>query len=267
MSLYSSFFSSGLLAPRTPTRVPSVSDLSDDSEGSPSCPSSPIPLPDDYAMELDDQALVQADLSDPESRRSLTPTPPSRQPTPVASPQAVKGSSRNVRPRVRRRRSSLTQATSPIRTIRSPTRAAENAFNLQLHLPTSMSRSRSGSLHGGIIGMATEETSLVGRLRSGSCSNVSINAPSRSHRLGRRLSSRVVPAAAPPPTVPLPALPLTPLEHSTQHNLRLNFAHPILNYNATSMKSPTPTSACARGLSVRKLSGGENRIDEETKEN
>ncbi len=169
MSLYSPFFSSGLLAPHTPrcrARNAFDSDFSepwDDSECSPSCPSSPIPLPDDCAMELDAHSVVKAADSS-ETRRSVTPTPQSRQTTPVASPQAVKGGSRDVRPRLRRRRSSLTQATSPIRAIRSPTRAAENAFNL---------RTRSGSLHGDIISrLATEETSLVGRLRSGSCSNV-----------------------------------------------------------------------------------------------
>ena len=171
MSLYSSFFSSGLLAPHTPrcrARNAFDSDISepwDDSECSPSCPSSPIPLPDDCAMELDAYSGVK--VADPETRRSVTPTPQSRQTTPVASPQAVRGGSRDVRPRLRRRRSSLTQATSPIRAMRSPTRAAENAFNLQ------RSRTRSGSLRGDIMGhLATEETSLVGRLRSGSCSNV-----------------------------------------------------------------------------------------------
>jgi hypothetical protein len=82
----------------------------------------------------------------------------------------------------------------------------------------------------------------------------------------------VVPAAAPPPTAPLPALPLTPLEESTQHNLRLtnlNSAHGIFNSNATTMKALTTTSARGRGLSVSKcsLGGDENRIDEEMKEN
>lgn len=82
----------------------------------------------------------------------------------------------------------------------------------------------------------------------------------------------VVPAAAPPPTAPLPALPLTPLEGSTQHNLRLtnlDFAHGYFNSDVTSMKALTATSARGRGLSVSRcsLDGDENRIDEEMKEN
>jgi len=189
MSTYSSFFSSGLLAPRTPPRARAntmdsdFSDIWDDSDYSPSQPSSPIPLPDDSVMDIDisDVLKVGATL---ETRRSVTPTPQSQQTTPVASPQGGKTLSREGRSRLRRRRSSLTRGTSPMHTIRSPTRAAGNAYNFQIRLPT-VARARSGSLHGEVmasfagVGIATEETSLIGRLRSGSCSNIHLNAASR----------------------------------------------------------------------------------------
>ena len=194
MSTYSSFFSSGLLAPRTPPRARAntmdsdLSDTWDDSDYPPSQPSSPIPLPDDTLMDIDLSEVLKTRPA-PETRRSVTPTPQSHQTTPVPSPQGPKTLSREGRPRLRKRRSSLTQGTSPMHTIRSPTRAAGNAFNFQIHLPAvARARSRSGSLHGESIasfagvGMATEETSLIGRLRSGSCSNIhpqALNAPSR----------------------------------------------------------------------------------------
>lgn len=170
---YSAFFSSGLLAQHTPQKTFNSFSSWDDSvdvvfHRSPSRPSSPIPIPDDSLMDVD---VASHNLS--EGRRSITPTPQTI--TPTQSPQPVKiqlkaQAPSTTQPKLRKRRSSLTQATSPMNAIRSPTRAANNALHLQRQLSP---RSRSGSVSGedsryGNIGVASNETSLEARMRSGS---------------------------------------------------------------------------------------------------
>ena len=173
---YSAFFSSGLLAQHTPQKKKVNSSFSWDAtlDQSPSRPSSPIPIPDESLMDID-----MASYND---RRSITPTPLTKMPMP--SPQPVKiqamSQAQSQQPKLRKRRSSLTLATSPMNTIRSPTRAANNALHLQRQLFSAIgpasSRSRSGSLSGedttasrfSNAGVASNETSLGGRLRSGS---------------------------------------------------------------------------------------------------
>ena len=208
LNSYSSFFSSGLLAPHTPRlqrRDTVSSDFSEssawDSDAdtdsfsptSPS-PSSPIALPDESMMDVDMSEFVASTLRNRE-RRSATPTLAHHgegQTTPMQqSPQSSKGAvalslattsslssssmtttTTTAQPRLRRRRSSLTQATSPMNAIRSPVRAAGNALHHHLQIvPTATSRSRSGSLSLGDAMGATYGSSLVGRMRSGSCSD------------------------------------------------------------------------------------------------
>ena len=166
---YSAFFSSGLLAQHTPQKKRFNSSYSWDAriDHSPSQPSSPIPKLDDSLMDID-----VAGYDD----RSVTPTP--RIKTPMQSPQPLKIQA--LSPKVRKRRSSLTLATSPISAIRSPTRAASNAFHIQRQLYTAIGpaspRSRSGSLAGEDAsasrftnaGVASCENSFGGRLRGGS---------------------------------------------------------------------------------------------------
>ena len=186
---YSAFFSSGLLAQHTTPqkKVNNSESFSWDAtfDHSPSRPSSPIPIPDGSLMDID-----MASYND---RRSITPTPQTR--TPIQSPQPVKvqqATSQQQQPptKLRKRRSSLTLATSPMNTIRSPSRAANNALHLQRQLfgpVVSSSRSRSGSLSGedatasrfSSAGVASTETSLGGRLRSGSfgCSGAVVVPP------------------------------------------------------------------------------------------
>ncbi|KAG6860004.1 hypothetical protein C0995_000648 [Termitomyces sp. Mi166 len=171
MATYSAFFSSGLLASRNTAHPPYDYDAS-----SPVLPSSP---------------LSDSDI-EPDTDRESTPTPDNisrAAPVPAAP-----------RPRLRKRRSSLTVGTSPMNAIRSPQRNASAALQLQMHL-SSPSRSRSGSLSAmGTNNIASQSTSLVGRMRSGS-----VGAALRPRRIVRRLVS--VPAPAPPPTAPLPAVP------------------------------------------------------------
>ena len=168
---YSAFFSSGLLAQHTPQRKKLNSSFSWDAamDQSPARPSSPIPMPDDSLMDID--------MTNYSDRRSITPTPQTK--TPMQSPQPVK-TIQPVQPKLRKRRSSLTLATSPMNTIRSPTRAANNAHHLQRQLFSAIGpaspRSRSGSLSRedasgsrfSNAGVASTETSFGARLRSGS---------------------------------------------------------------------------------------------------
>ncbi|KAF8810497.1 hypothetical protein BYT27DRAFT_7336708 [Phlegmacium glaucopus] len=291
---YSAFFSSGLLAQHTPQKkVNSSSFKWDDSadimfDRSPSRPSSPIPIPDESLMDID-----MANYSSCDDRRSTTPTPQTI--TPMQSPQPVKIQSKPqtqqqqpTQPRLRKRRSSLTQATSPMNAIRSPTRTASNAIHLQRQLSTVVApRSRSGSIAGedvttsrySNVGVASSATSLEGRMRSGSlgCAPAPPSATGmRRHPIRRLHISALQAPLTPPPTAPLPALP--PIHPDQQHfrptNLNtptypLSTRTPHTKASSFSTSSVSMTSARARGLSVSSsaLDGDENRIDEDMKEN
>lgn len=163
---YSAFFSSGLLAQHKRLN----SWATHEQQHSPSRASSPIPVPTD-------DSFMDIDMASCDDQRSVTPTPQSK--TPIQSPQPVKSQQPST-PRLRKRRSSLTQPASPISAIRSPIRTTANALHLQRQLYTAVgsvsSRSRSSSVSGedGMIsrftnaGVASSENSLGGRLRSGS---------------------------------------------------------------------------------------------------
>lgn len=182
---YSAFFSSGLNATRSSklqrrnTLSTEISDSWDDnSDYSLSYPSSPLrSLGDDSGMDLDLPEFLDTTALD--SRRSVTPTPESERVTPVPSPQGGKQTG-DSRPRLRRRRSSLTQSASPMNVIRSPSRNAGNALHLQMQLAGVVPRSRPSSLSGEALslygslglGMAATEMGATGRMRSGSCSSV-----------------------------------------------------------------------------------------------
>lgn len=148
MTTYSAFFSSGLLAA---PHMYSSRLYNNKHEASPS---------------LLGMGDMLDDTSDIEVDRSTTPTP-ATVPSDSQSHHAL--------PRLRRRRSSLTVGTSPINCIKSPTRAAGNALQLQRHLFASPSRSRSGSIDS-VLGeelpqlnnIASKSTSLLSRMRSGS---------------------------------------------------------------------------------------------------
>ena len=205
LNSYSSFFSSGLLAPHTPRlqyRDTLRSDFSSwdsdaDEPFSPSSPSpSPIALPRDVNDD-DEESKMDVDVSElmasrlrrnrEDERRSATPQQEGQTTPMQQSPQAMKVAASSslpmtttttttTQPRLRRRRSSLTQATSPMNAIRSPTRAAGNALYHHLQIVPAASaaaaRSRSGSLSlGDALGAGTYSSSLVGRMRSGSYSD------------------------------------------------------------------------------------------------
>ncbi|KAH7922651.1 hypothetical protein BV22DRAFT_1037255 [Leucogyrophana mollusca] len=124
------------------------------------------------SIDIDTSAPCDRDLS-------VTPTPStSTSNTHLSIP----------RPHVRKRRSSINIAASPIALIKSPTRNAASA--LQRTGLMSPTRSRAGS-----VNEACDGNSLFGRMRSGSL-NI------RSRRTVRKTNP-----TAPPPTAPLPALP------------------------------------------------------------
>ena len=134
---YSSFFSSGLSAIQNLTPPPSPTQLVR--------PDSPI-VPLTPAREATD--VINQD-----------PTPT------AANPSQGLGAER---PKLRRRRSSLTVNTSPLVQLKGSYRGATVAVQRQ-------NRSRSGSVNDfsqpRSIGFATEENNIIGRLRSGSIGN------------------------------------------------------------------------------------------------
>ncbi|KAG6330591.1 hypothetical protein ID866_8499 [Astraeus odoratus] len=174
MTTYSAFFSSGLLAPciarpTTPTHRSSEGPI-------PCSPADPV-----------DREL------------SITPTPTSAATSYTKNISAV--SAAGERPRMRRRRSSINIAASPMAAIKSPSRNASSA--LQRSGIMSPTRSRAGS-----VNEASENTSLFGRLRSGS---LNMMPPVRVRRAVRR----AIPAV-PPPTIPLPAVPPSPIKCASE---------------------------------------------------
>ncbi|KAJ3890518.1 hypothetical protein GG344DRAFT_20940, partial [Lentinula edodes] len=157
MTTYSAFFSSGLLA------APHMSS-------SHSMYNNHIPRHGDVSPSLLTVTDALDDTSDIELDRSSTPTLTNIE------------TSMHQTQRLRRRRSSLTIGTSPINAIKSPSRAAGNALQLQRHLFTTPGRSRSGS--------TSSVMSIGEEVNSNIASENTIPGPS-----------------FPPPSAPLPALP------------------------------------------------------------
>ncbi|KAJ3726519.1 hypothetical protein DFJ43DRAFT_1002020 [Lentinula guzmanii] len=155
MTTYSAFFSSGLLA------APHV-------YSSHSVYNNRIPSHGDPSPSLLNVSDVIDDTSDLELDRSTN-----------VDGQAT--STHQAQHCIRRRRSSLTVGTSPMNIIKSPSRAAGTALQLQRHLLTSPGRSRSGS------------TSSVVSIGEEVNSNIASESPK-----------------FPPPSAPLPALPSIP---------------------------------------------------------
>ncbi|KAG5649935.1 hypothetical protein H0H81_001403 [Sphagnurus paluster] len=224
MTTYSAFFSSGLLATHTPMRMPDGFDAP-----SPTSPSSTLP-DSDLEFEFD-------------TEREITPTPGA--PTPHAHAHPTPGR------RLRKRRSSLTVGTSPMAAIRSPARTA----GVALH------RARSGSLgtaaHQLHLALGMEALALgrapaqqATRSRSGS---VGAGGVLRPRRGVRRLAS--VPAPAPPPTMPLPALPSFPTPP-------LSTPAPVTVSATVQPTQPVPGRQRAYSL-AQKPGAGTGTIDEE----
>ncbi|KAF5345241.1 hypothetical protein D9757_014073 [Collybiopsis confluens] len=174
MTTYSSFFSSGLLAAHHAV----YNNFSTRELGSGLSPST---------LTVSDSLEHTSDV---ELDRSVTPTPMNIAQT--GSSSVAQGFS--AQPKLRRRRSSLTMATSPINAIKSPARSAGNAMQFQRHLYASPGVPA-------VAVIASKGKSLLGRLRSGSVGSV---------LKSRRGIRRVPGPSLPPPSAPLPPLPSLP---------------------------------------------------------
>ncbi|KAG9224269.1 hypothetical protein CCMSSC00406_0004768 [Pleurotus cornucopiae] len=248
MASYSAFFSSGLLAPYQAYTSATASSF----DMSPIRPASPLPGAD----------IERSSTPTPSSHRNSSDLPlideDAAMPSTTHSPQS------SAAPRLRRRRSSLTVGMSPMNTIKSPQRNAGAAMRFAHHSISisSPSRSRSGSIGAGngssmggiaadLFGVASQGTSLVGRMRSGS-----VGGALRPRRALRRGLTNFVPAAAPPPSAPLPPLPLLPFN---------------ANFNNSRPQQATPSSCLLEAPVIRSrdraYSIDANTIDEEMKEN
>ncbi|KAK7031445.1 hypothetical protein R3P38DRAFT_2923607 [Favolaschia claudopus] len=109
---------------------------------------------------------------------------------PCILPPAISTRPQSPRSPTRKRRSSLTSAVSPISSLKSPARAAGNAWHIA-NVAANSPRSRSG-------------TYLVG-MRSGSLGN---RLRGRRPLTNQRPVALLFAPTPPAPTVPLPALPL-----------------------------------------------------------
>ena len=151
MPAYSNLFSSGLLAPSVNT-------------GSLSRPHTPVPPSSPMVLPTTPGDPIDRDMTwDPSYTNDVVISP-----GPTISKDFYTNTTEH-RPRLRKRRSSLSVNTSPMAGIKSPGRSAGNA--LQRTGLLSPSRSSIGSMndfhqHGRSV--ATEGTSLTGRMRSGS---------------------------------------------------------------------------------------------------
>ncbi|KAH9859072.1 hypothetical protein C2E23DRAFT_899352 [Lenzites betulinus] len=217
-TFYSSFFSSGLLAQPSPRVL----------TPRPASPTTPRPstaslAPEDTTPTAPAPAVVPDVFSESQVLPSIS----------VAAP-----SNEDSRPRLRRRRSSLAGAASPLATMKSsaPMRqAAVSAQRQNLAL-----RSRAGS-DASILSTATASsvssfsamgldivpaptvqrpTGLMGRLRSGSLGTALL----RPRRALRRAAAPPMPA--PPPNAPLPALPPVPASPTPSRTLPTIVASP-----------------------------------------
>ncbi|KAJ7027932.1 hypothetical protein C8F04DRAFT_1121163 [Mycena alexandri] len=165
----------------------------------------------------------------------------------------------------RKRRSSLTSAASPVSALklRSPARAAGNAWHMA-HMASSPSRSRSGSLN-----VASEGTSMLGRMRSGS---VGARLRARKPLTNRRPVALLFAPTPPPPSAPLPALPLCaparpPFSRLAIQLPALPVADGVFYKPSAGPASPVPSSPSTEYYHAPGAWMGFGTIDEEMKEN
>ncbi|CCL99499.1 uncharacterized protein FIBRA_01517 [Fibroporia radiculosa] len=177
-TFYSSFFSSGLA----------------------SLPHEHAPLSSSPSTPRQSQAtLAESDVfaPDPDTTPTANEFSSHRSPPGDVLPSVPAERTNDTRPTLRRRRSSLSSATSPLSSIKTGT--APRAARQSLFV----ARARSGSDASGHLRgeNATERNSLVGRMRSGSVGGAAMRGL-------RRMSRKPAPPLpAPPPTAPLPAPP------------------------------------------------------------
>ncbi|EIW75288.1 hypothetical protein CONPUDRAFT_169660 [Coniophora puteana RWD-64-598 SS2] len=193
MVAYSAFFSAGLLATkdedaRSTTPTPSSSELA------------PLSSTD---MDITPKASMdQSTASQPQSQGSAAP-------------------SRTMR----RRRSSINIGANSMASIKCPARNASSAlqraragsvndlapFAINMGVLPPNAGANMGSVAAAGTGVASEDTSLMSRFRSGSMASLGGPRP-RPRRVLRRSAAA---PTRPPPSVPLPELPSSPNPHKT----------------------------------------------------
>ncbi|KZT67753.1 hypothetical protein DAEQUDRAFT_739179 [Daedalea quercina L-15889] len=176
-TFYSSFFSSGLLAPMPHEASGSASPTT------PRASNSRLPNTDPFSLQIDTTPTSNDFPAAPRSANDILPTRPRSD------------SQGSNRPGLRRRRSSLTVAALPVTPMKSNgvPRSARNSYAVARARSGSESRSQESTIEG--------KTAVVGRARSGSLGGQMI-------RHARRMSRKPAPPLpAPPPTAPLPAPP------------------------------------------------------------
>ncbi|KAI9451237.1 hypothetical protein F5148DRAFT_1378897 [Russula earlei] len=250
MSGYSSIFSSGLLASPRPDRHINRVDYS----------ISPWP---------DSPINIGSDADTTPTKLSAVSIPSSEEAMNYFMPRSLDSSNASVTtsvlvgvPHLRRRRSSLSIANNGMSTVKSPQRNAGNALQRNT-LMGSSGRVRSGSIDAGPAdippidevghGLVPNKTGGGrGRSRSGSMGGAM--------RLRRSLRK---PPSIPPPTTPLPPLPMSAAVKEAMHRLPLvqtveNFAPftPTLNPHTNSSMSLTLTSVdLTSNLKIRATMG------------
>lgn len=152
MTSYSNLFSSGLLAPRQ-----AMSGFTSTSY-TPQPPSSPLISPASPGHPIDRDISLTPTQFFSSDAMSISPE--------RSSDWTAKALEGAQRPHLRKRRSSFSLTTSPMASLKSPTRNAGSA--LQKTGLLSPSRNRSDSMNEFGLGVASAGTSLTGRMRSGS---------------------------------------------------------------------------------------------------
>ncbi|KAJ7746734.1 hypothetical protein DFH07DRAFT_832072 [Mycena maculata] len=167
--------------------------------------------------------------------------------------------SQTTRPPARKRRSSITSSASPVSSMKlakSPARAAGNAWHIANVASHSPSRSRSGSLN-----VASEDTSMLGRMRSGS---VGSRIRTKKPLTNRRPVALLFAPTQPPPSAPLPPLPLCAPARPPLSRLAIQPpVLPVADVFYTNPASPVPSSPSTECYHVPGVWPGFGTIDEE----
>ncbi|KAJ6485840.1 hypothetical protein C8R45DRAFT_998095 [Mycena sanguinolenta] len=163
----------------------------------------------------------------------------------------------------RRRRSSITSSVAPMSSVKlakSPSRAAGNAWHIA-HVAATSPRSRSGSL---VQNAASEDNSMLGRIRSGS---IGVRLRGRKPLTNKRPVALLFASTPPPPSAPLPALPLCPPARAPLTRLAIQPALPVADVFYTKPLAPVPSSDSAEFYHPPGVWKAFGAIDEEMKEN
>ncbi|KAJ7132169.1 hypothetical protein C8R44DRAFT_730881 [Mycena epipterygia] len=176
------------------------------------------------------------------------------------NPHNTTSRAQTARPPLRKRRSSITASASPVSSMKlakSPARAAGNAWHIANVAANSPSRSRSGSAS---MNVASEDTSMLGRMRSGSLGS---RLRTKKPLTNRRPLALLFAPTPPPPSAPLPALPLCAPARPPLSRLAIQPGLPPADVFCMSPVSPVPSSPSMEYYHAPGVWSGFGAIDEE----